>query len=70
MNLPEILAEVDNLDKESRALEADLMKICWYMRGSIDLDAAYAMSIDQRIIVSQIIKENLETTKKTGIPFF
>jgi len=28
------------------------------------------MSHDERQIIGEIIKENLETTKKTGLPFF
>jgi hypothetical protein len=28
------------------------------------------MSADEREIISEIIKENLETTKKSGLPFF
>jgi hypothetical protein len=70
MDLPEILREVENLDKESAALKADLMKMCWYMRGGITLDDAYAMCQEDRTIVADIIKENLETTKKSGLPFF
>ena len=70
MDLPEILKEVENLDKESNALKADLMKMCWYMRGGITLDDAYALSQEDRIIISEIIKENIETTKKSGLPFF
>lgn len=70
MDLPEILQEINNLDKESKALKIDLMKMCWYMRGGITIDDAYSMSIDDRIIVGEIIKENLETTKKTGLPFY
>jgi len=70
MDLEEILKEVDNLDRESKDLKLDLMKLCWYMRGSITLDDAYALCIDDRQIVSEIIKENLETTKKSGLPFF
>ena len=70
MDLEEILKEVDNLDKESKDLKLDLMKLCWYMRGSITLDDAYALCIEDRQIVSEIIKENLETTKKSGLPFF
>jgi hypothetical protein len=46
------------------------MKFCWYMRGSITLDDAYALCIEDRQIVSEVIKENLETTKKSGLPFF
>lgn len=70
MDLPEILKEVEKLDKESKALKSDLMKVCWYMRGGISLEEAYNLSIDDRIIASEIIKENLETTKKSGLPFF
>ena len=70
MDLEEILKEVDNLDRESKDLKLDLMKLCWYMRGSITLDDAYALCIEDRQIVSEIIKENLETTKKSGLPFF
>lgn len=70
MDLPEILKEVENLDKESRALKADLMKLCWYMRGGVTYDEAFSMSIEDRQIISDIVKENLETTKKSGLPFF
>jgi hypothetical protein len=28
------------------------------------------MSWDEREIIGEIIKENLETTKKSGLPFF
>lgn len=28
------------------------------------------LSVDEREIVAEIIKENLETTKKSGLPFF
>lgn len=40
------------------------------MRGGISLDDVYTMSPEEREIVGEIIKENLETTKKTGMPFF
>ena len=70
MDLPEILKEVENLDKESKALKADLMKMCWYMRGGISFDDAFSMSVEERQIVADIVKENLETTKKSGLPFF
>jgi hypothetical protein len=28
------------------------------------------MSWDEREIIAEIVKENLETTRKTGLPFF
>ena len=70
MDLDEILAEVDRLDKESKALKLDLLKLCWYMRGGITIDEAFSMSVEDREIVGELVKENLETTKKTGMPFF
>jgi hypothetical protein len=40
------------------------------MRGSITVDEAYSLSIEDREIISNIVKDNLETTKKSGLPFF
>ena len=70
MDLPEILREVEKLDKESKTLKADLLKMCWYMRGGITYDDAFALSIEDRELIAEVVKENLETTKKSGLPFF
>lgn len=40
------------------------------MRGSLSVDEAFALSYEDREIMSELIKENLETTKKSGLPFF
>ncbi len=45
------------------------MKICWYMRG-LSFSEAMNLSYEDREIAYEIIKDNLETTKKTGLPFF
>ena len=70
MSIPEILKEVDGLEKESGAFKSELFKICWYMRGGITLEDAFSLSYEDRSIVSKLIEENLETTKKTGLNFF
>jgi len=44
--------------------------MCWYMRGSVTLEDTYLLGHEDREIVSDLIKENLETTKKSGLPFF
>jgi hypothetical protein len=67
--LPEILHEADRLDKEARAIKKDVLKLCWYMRG-LSYAEAMNLSYEERELVGEIIKENLETTKKTGLPFF
>ena len=70
MDLEEILKYVDALDKESKEMKTDLLKICWYMRGGVSVDEAFSMSYEERMIVGDIIKENIETRKKIGMPIF
>ena len=43
--------------------------MCWYMRG-LSYSEGMNLSFEEREIVAEIIKENLDTTKKTGLPFF
>ena len=71
LNLPraEILQYISGLEKEARALKKDCLKLCWYMRG-ISYAEVMSMSWEEREIIGEIIKENLETTKKTQLPFF
>jgi predicted CopG family antitoxin len=40
------------------------------MRGGVSYDQALQLSVSERSSISDLIKENLETTKKTGLPFF
>ena len=40
------------------------------MRGGMNWQEALELSPDERQIVSQLVKENMETTKKSGQPFF
>jgi hypothetical protein len=70
MTMPEIEAEVKSLDKESKALRKDTYKLAWFMRGALTIEQAFMMDIADRDIISDIIKENMETTKESGLPFF
>lgn len=67
--MPEILREVEVLDKQARSIKKDCLKLCWYMRGLSYAEVMH-MSWEEREIIGEIIKENLETTKKTGLNFF
>lgn len=40
------------------------------MRGGLSLDDAFALTHEDRKIIADLIKDNLETTKKSGLPFF
>jgi hypothetical protein len=67
--VPEILQFSKSLDKEARDIKKDVLKLCWYMRG-LSYSEGMNLTWEDRDIVGEIIKENLETTKKTGLPFF
>lgn len=59
-----------DMDSEVKNLKHELLKICWYMRGGVSYQESLNMSIDERKIVGNIVKDNLETTKKTNRDFF
>jgi hypothetical protein len=61
---------IDAMDKETHNIRLDVLKLCWYMRGGVTYDEAMQMSQSERSLINDIVKENLETTKKSGLPFF
>ena len=61
---------VDAMEKETRDIRLDVLKLCWYMRGGITYEEAMQMSQQERGIINDIVKDNMETTKKSGLPFF
>jgi hypothetical protein len=61
---------VDGMDKEVRALKKDLLSLCWYMRGGMQYDDLLELGLEERTIIGEIVKDNLETTKKSKLPFF
>jgi hypothetical protein len=65
-----IMALVNSYERQSRAIKDEILRFCWYMRGGINYNDAMFLSSDERKIISEIIKDNLETSKKSGLPFF
>jgi len=65
-----MLKYFDQLEKESKALKEEILKLCWYMRGSLSYDEGMHLSYEDRSLMAKLIKDNLETTKKSGMPFF
>ena len=61
---------IDDLENETKNFKMELMRTVWYMRGSVSLEEIYQVGPEDREIMSKLIKENLETTKKSGQPFF
>jgi hypothetical protein len=61
---------LNSLSEQIQAIRADLIKLVWYMRGGVTYQEILCMSSKERELIHKLIKENLETTKKTGMPFF
>ena len=58
------------MDSEVDSIRQEALKMAWYMRGGLTYDLAMALGSSERAMISQLIKENLETTKKSGLPFY
>lgn len=61
---------VDRMDAETKSIRREILKLCWYMRGGLTYEEGMQLGIQEREIISKIVKDNLETTKKTQLPFF
>jgi hypothetical protein len=66
----DIVKLLDQYDKESKAIKKDILKLMWHMRGSLSYDEAMMLSNEDKQIIYSIIEDNLETTKKSGLPYF
>lgn len=69
LSIEEIQALVKSYEKESKAIRSEIYKLAWYMRGALDIEQAFQLDPQDREIIYEIIKENFETTKESGIPF-
>jgi hypothetical protein len=66
----EIISTLKDIDNQAKELRHELLKICWYMRGGITFEESATLSPQDREMIGKLVKDNLETTKKTGQPFF
>ena len=66
----DIVSYLKDFDNQVKNLKLETMKVCWFMRGGITWQEALNLSPEERSVVSQLVKENMDTTKKTGQPFF
>ena len=70
MSESDMLDYFDTLDKQSKALKEEILKLCWYMRGGVSVNEGFNLSYEERSLITDIIQDNMETTKKSGLPFF
>lgn len=70
LNIEGINKLVKEFEKDTKALKNELFRFSWFMRGGLSISEAYMLTPEDREIIGKIIDDNLETTKKTQIPFF
>ena len=66
----EISTMVDRMDQEAKDIRQQSLKMSWYMRGGATYEDVLQMSNQERDLVAGLIKDNLETTKTSKLPFF
>jgi hypothetical protein len=70
LNSEQIALMIEGMEKETNSIRQEALQMTWYMRGGVSYDQALQLSVGERKIINDIIKGNLETTKKSGLPFF
>lgn len=70
LNNDQIVKLIEGYEKESRAFKDEALRMSWFMRGGISYDDAMMLSSMERDLIDNIIKDNMEVTKKSGLAFF
>jgi len=66
----EIHLLIKQMEEEADSIKSSALKFSWYMRGGVSYEDILNMSSKEREVISKIVEDNLETTKKTQLPFF
>jgi len=61
---------IDDMEKECSEIKKNALSLSWYMRGGVSYEDVLNMSYEERSHISKIIESNMETTKKSNLPFF
>lgn len=58
------------MEKECQNIKSVSMRHAWHMRGGATYTDILNMSHHERTAINKLIEENLDTTKKSQLPFF
>ena len=61
---------IDRMEEEANDVKANCLKMSWHMRGGGSYEDVMNMSYKERSLIAELIKNNLETTQKSKLPFF
>jgi len=60
---------VNSLELITKQLKDEIFRISWYMRGGVSSDDLFfKYSYEDRQIINEIIKDNIEATKNSRLP--
>lgn len=70
MSASDIETYLVRLEKEIQDFKNELARISWYMRGGVTVqELMHVYSFDDRENFYTVIKENIDMTKETKMPF-
>ena len=69
-NSEQISSYIDSMDQEAEGIRAESFRLAWYLRGGASYEDIMNMSVQERKLISELAKENIETTKKSNLPWF
>ena len=61
---------LEGMEKESRAIKDEAIRMMWWMRGGLSYEDALMLSNTEKEIINELIKDNMKSTKDSGLPFF
>ena len=62
-------AYLKDLEGQTKSIKDEIFRISWYMRGGVSSDDLFhKYTYEDRLIMNQIIKDNLEATKNAKMP--
>ena len=70
MGHEQIAGFIEQLEKESNNIRKICIQHSWSMRGGAQYTDIMNMSSTERAMIADLSNENIETSQKSGLPFF
>jgi len=62
-------ALVKRYEKEVSTITEELINLCYYMRGGLQLHEAYHTTLEERKLISKMVENHMKVTKDSGVNF-
>jgi len=64
----DIMNEMGRMGNETKELANELLKMIWFMRGSISYEEAWNLTSHEKQCIGKIIESNIDISKKINHP--